>query len=146
MDPLENPKLDRELGGLRKKDGTLFTDNGHILMVDSDYVFCGENPMRQIYEKRDKLWNHIGSLQWGDVKVKRNRKIWHRQKERYLIPERVTLTEDGEPVVLFRVSGGQPGRVEYVKLFGNRIADLVEDDVLVSQEQVDEEIREAFEM
>lgn len=133
------------LGGLlRYDDGIVVHPNGELLVtedgIEPRYVQSARNE-REVAENR--LWSRIGPLQYGDITVRRNAKVYHDDRETWLVAETIDLLHDGEPRVTFAVQDSWPR--EKIVLDGSHLADLVEEDVLRSEAAVERDLMNALE-
>lgn len=145
IDPLDNPTLEDELGGLRRaSDGTVFhPDKAIIILGDGDPVKSIQDAIDKKSHANSILWSRIGPLRYGDIKIKRRTEVWHEEREEWWIAEEISIFGDGEPSVTFMVKGSRP--VRHVTLRGSTIAQLVEDETLISSATANDRLERLLE-
>lgn len=144
-DPLDNPHLDQELGGLRRGEGdkVYHPDKAILINTDGEFVNPVGNAKARQASAKSTLWRRIGPLRYGNITISRRTEVWNERRDEWWRAEEVTIYEDGEPEVTFKVKNSNPR--QYVRLFGSQIADLVSQNLLSSTQQVSEQTEQMLE-
>lgn len=145
IDPISNPAMDGDLGGLRKYgDGERVASyDGYILVTkDGEFIEPVQNAKNDVERARHTLWNRIGPLQYGDIELSYRTEVWHEDREEWWRATKIDLYSDGEPVVTFERKGTEPR--EFVRVYGSQLADMVREDTLTSKAAVNDRAEEMF--
>ncbi|MFC6720872.1 hypothetical protein ACFQHN_26070 [Natrialbaceae archaeon GCM10025896] len=144
IDPLSNPAMDGDLGGLRRLDnGQVSSYHGYLLVDDGEFIEPIARAKDNLRRARHTLWNRIGPLRYGDIRIAYRSEVWNDDCEEWWRAEELSLYEDGEPVVTFERKGTEPR--EFIRLRGSQLAELVRDGTLVSKQAVNDELEEMLE-
>lgn len=142
IDPMDNPSMDGDLGGLRKHDSGRVTDGDGYILIQSegDFIDPIQNAKDKIARGRQTLWSRIGPLRYGDIELSYRTEVWHEEREEWWRAVEVSLYTDGEPVLKFERKGTDPR--EFVRISGSQLADLVRERTLTSKAEVNERAEE----
>lgn len=142
IDPISNPSMDGDLGGLRKQDSGRVTDgDGYILLQsEGEFIEPIQNAKDKIARGRQTLWSRVGPLRYGDIELSYRTEVWHEEREEWWRAVEINLYSNGEPVFKFERKGTEPR--EFVRIYGSHLADLVREDTLASKAEVNERAEE----
>lgn len=145
VDPLSNPAMDGDLGGLRRRDSGRVTDrDGYILLEsDGDFIEPVQKAKDKIARGRRTLWSRIGPLRYGGIEISYRTEVWNEEREEWWRAVEVSLLTDGEPRIKFERKGTEPQ--ESIHLRGSQMAELVADGTLVSKAEVNQKAEQLLE-
>lgn len=100
---------------------------------------------RKMREGEAGLWGRLGPVEIGGIEIREKTKVWHDDREEWLIADRVELIERPEvqPQITFRVKGTMPPtRLTYS---ASRLVELRQDGILESQQEINDQAEAALE-
>lgn len=94
-------------------------------------------------EGRGLLWGRLGPIQIDGIEIRQNTKIWHDDREAWLRAVEIDVSDDPEPIIMFKIDGSWPN--EYVKYYGSDLEQLRQDGVIESQKEVNDRAADMLE-
>lgn len=94
-------------------------------------------------EGRGLLWGRLGPVEIDGIEIRQNTKLWHDDREVWLRAIEIDVSDDPEPVILFKIDGSWPN--EYVEYYGSDLEELREAGVIESQKEVNDRAEEMLE-
>lgn len=110
--------------------------------VEERYI---RRAQRKVGQGTGMLWGRLAPVEIGSIEIRRDTKIWHDEREDWLVADRIELIEEPEPEprLTFIVQGAWPRtRLSYP---ASRLKELREDGVIESQKEVNDQAEAALE-
>lgn len=132
-----NPNTGAELF---TEQGVFVADGNGLYGVISD-EYHGER------NSQERLWSLLTPLSYGHVDMRKNVELYHVDREAYIRAERILIDESGLPGFVFNVSPRDFGECdELIRVWGDQFAEWVEDGVVMTKEEVEENLKAVLEM
>lgn len=125
-------------------DFNLYTEDGLIVSTEDGLYGAVAESQDSVQHQKNRLWNLLTPLSYGDVEMRKNVEVYHTEREVYLKAERILVDDDGLPGFVFQVAprdfSGESE--ELLRVWGDQFAEWVENETVKTKEQVNDELQE----